>query len=255
MSESRDMNVGKPPVCLCRRSFLKYTGFGGVMMGTPSVLAQTSGGNSSPANRRGTQPSEAQIIKPKDAILQLMTGNQRFVGGLSKPRDFLAQTKALPFNQEPFAAVLICSDARVSPEVIFDTGLGELFVVGVAGNIVTPEGLASLEYAVDILGVSLIFVLGHTRCGSIETVIEAVKGERELPGHMGSLVRYIEPAYQKVLKHEGNLLNNTISANILLSIEQLPASSKIISRNLKEETLAIHGGLYDLHSGKVSLQA
>ena len=142
-----------------------------------------------------------------------------------------------------------CSDSRVPPEIIFDQGLGDLFVIRLAGNILDDAALGSLEYAVEHLGVKYIMVLGHERCGAVDA---AVKGG-EIPGHIGSLVKAIQPAVEKVKNLPGDLLDNAVRANVTMVVQQLKSSGPILEELVKKGDLAIAGARYDLDDGEVKI--
>jgi len=129
-----------------------------------------------------------------------MEGNARYVSGQLTERDFSAGRVARTQGQKPFAAILGCADSRVAPELAFDQGPGELFVVRVAGNFVTPDGLGSLEYGAAVLGTKVIMVLGHTSCGAIGATIGALQNGNTLPGHIAGLVTAMKPGIEAVVK-------------------------------------------------------
>ena len=133
-------------------------------------------------------------IAPEAALQRLLgTGNERFVANAPEQKDHSAGRAAMASAQYPIAAILSCADSRVSPELLFDQGPGDLFVVRLAGNFVNDDGLASLEYAVKILGVPLLMVLGHSNCGAVDAAIKVVKKGVELPGHLPELIDWISP--------------------------------------------------------------
>ena len=135
--------------------------------------------------------------------------------------------------QYPIAAILSCADSRVSPELLFDQGPGDLFVVRVAGNFVHDDGLASLEYAVKILGVPLLIVLGHTNCGAVDAAIKVVKEGAELPGHLPELIESIKPAVIAAQAgHPADLLATAIEENVKLNVKRLHADEPIVPRPL-----------------------
>jgi carbonic anhydrase len=152
-------------------------------------------------------------------------------------------------GQRPFAVIVSCSDSRVPPEIIFDQGIGNLFVVRCAGNIVDDAGLGSIEYAAEHLHVSLIVVLGHERCGAVEA---AVKGG-EAPGHIKSLVEAIRPAVEKVKGRPGDLAENAMRGNVKLVVDHLKASKPILEHLVHKGTLSVIGARYDLDDGHVIL--
>jgi len=156
---------------------------------------------------------------------------------------------ALGDGQAPFAAVLACADSRVPPEVLFDQGLGDLFVVRVAGNILNDQILGSLEYTALHLNTPLIVVLGHTSCGAIGAVASGV----ELEGHIASLAPAIQPAIDKVKGQEGDLTDNAAREVARMTAEQMQTSQPIMANLVKEGKVKIVPAFYDLTSGEVSL--
>jgi len=185
-----------------------------------------------------------------DALPRLLAGNHRYVTGtVAHPNQTAGRRRAVAGSQHPFAIILGCADSRVPPEVVFDQGLGDLFVVRVAGNIADPAALASIEYAAEHLGVELIVVLGHSRCGAVDA---AVKGG-EAPGHLSVLVDAIMPAVEKTRDQPGDRLNNAVKANALLVAEQLRTSDPVLSHLVQDGKLRVVAALYDLDSGKVDV--
>lgn len=202
---------------------------------------------------RSEQAIASPVLEPPNpdaALKRLMDGNQRFVKQKIKhPDQSKARMKEVAQAQHPFATVLSCADSRVAPEILFDEGIGDLFDIRVAGNIVIPEVLGSIEYAVAILGTPVLMVLGHERCGAVTA---AVQGER-LPGHMGSFVKAIKPAISKTKGQSGDPVDNAVVANVQYQIEKLKRSSTILSERSQDGKLKIVGGRYDLDSGEVIL--
>jgi carbonic anhydrase len=195
-------------------------------------------------------PKGPTSITGDQALAKLVAGNKRFVkSALLHPNQTAARRKAVAKGQTPFAIVLSCSDSRVPPEVAFDQGLGDLFVIRVAGNTVNNEGLGSIEYAVDHFGSPLIMVLGHQRCGAVDA---AVKGG-EAPGHIGSVVEPIKPAVEKTRGMPGDPVDNAVRANVELVVEQLKDSKPIISEAIRNGKLKVVGARYDLDSGRVEI--
>jgi carbonic anhydrase len=151
-------------------------------------------------------------------------------------------------------AVLSCSDSRVTPELAFDQGPGDVFVIRVAGNFVNDDGLASFEYAVHFLGVPLLMVLGHSNCGAVGAAIKVVTEHAELPGHLPELVKAIEPAVIAAHgRHPSDLLAVAIEENVRLSVKHLIEDVPVISDALAAKKIAIAGGVYDTATGKVNL--
>ncbi len=193
-----------------------------------------------------------------DAVLtRLVEGNERFVSGKTqrvgrKPEDFLADAK----GQAPMAIIVACADSRVSPELIFDQGVGDLFVVRVAGNVVGGAGpivKGSIEFAVAELGARLIMVLGHSKCGAVKAAIEHIEKEDQLPGAIGDLVKLIRPAVVEAKGKPGDKLENVTRANVMGGVKTLESLDPIVSKFVKSGELKIVGGTYQLSTGKVEL--
>jgi carbonic anhydrase len=187
-------------------------------------------------------------ISSDQALQQLMEGNQRYAASqLLHPHQSAERRTEVAQGQQPFAAVVGCSDSRVPPEIIFDRGLGDLFVTRLAGNLVDDLALGSLEYAVEHLGVCLIMVLGHKRCGAVAAAVEG----GEAPGHIGHLLRAIEPAVMQVKNQPGDLLDRAIKINIARIVGRLRSSRPILGKMIDEGQLKIVGAYYNLDNGKV----
>lgn len=186
--------------------------------------------------------------KPSDPLQRLVDGNQRFVAGQPEhPRQSPARRAELAESQAPFAVVLACADSRVAPEIVFDQGLGDLFVVRVAGNVIDNTALGSIEYAVEHLHAPLVVVLGHERCGAVTA---AVKGGHA-DGHIHSIVQAIEPAVQAAKSGPGDAVDNTIRANVRRVTMQLQHAEPILAELVKAGKVKVVGGRYDLDTGAV----
>ncbi|MGC2399871.1 MAG: carbonic anhydrase [Acidobacteriaceae bacterium] len=199
----------------------------------------------SPASERDAKTS------PDAALDELIAGNRRFISGrtMSHRRDLMILQQMME-KQEPFAAILSCADSRVPVEVVFDQTIGQLFVTRVAGNMVTPEILASLEYAAAVLGTHTILVMGHSRCGAITAAIQAGNaGGSPAPGRIGALFPYLEAA----VKQAAPDVDATVRANALLQAADLRRSSQLLSGLVEEGKLKIAAGYFDLGSGTVTL--
>jgi carbonic anhydrase len=193
-------------------------------------------------------------ISPAEALDRLMQGNARYVAGETECMDYSIGRAERAGAQYPIVAVLSCSDSRVSPELLFEQGPGDIFVVRVAGNFVNTDGLASMEYAVKILGVPLLMVLGHTNCGAISAAVKVVTERAELPGHLPELVESIEPAVISAhAKHPSDLVAATIDENVRLNVKRLIDDTPILADALAAKKIAISGGVYDIATGKVNL--
>lgn len=187
---------------------------------------------------------------PDVALQQLIEGNKRFTSAsLTHPHEDGEWRVSLGKGQAPFAAVLACADSRVPPEILFDQGLGDLFVVRVAGNIINDQLLGSLEYAAAHLNTPLVVVLGHTSCGAIG----AVANGAELEGHIASLAPAIQPAVDKVRDQEGDLTDNAAREVARMTAEELRNSQPIMADLVKQGKIKIVPAFYDLESGEVSL--
>lgn len=245
MNQNHSQNNGR----IGRRHFLNLTGTGGI------ALATASSGSAIWSLKPGhaiadEHQSSASTIDPEAALKRLMAGNQRFVQQKSKhPDQSKARLKEVAQAQHPFATILSCADSRVAPEILFDEGIGDLFDIRVAGNIVTPEVLGSIEYAVALLGSPVLMVLGHERCGAVTA---AVKEER-LPGQIGSFVKAIQPVVAQIKDKAGDPVDNAVTANVRYQIENLKQNSAILTQRLLDDKLKIVGGRYDLDTGEVTL--
>jgi carbonic anhydrase len=185
------------------------------------------------------------------SLEKLRAGNRRFVNGSRLfPNQSPAHRQALATGQHPFAAILGCADSRVPPETIFDEGLGDLFTVRVAGNIVDNASLGSLEYAVQHLDVPLVVVLGHSGCGAVQA---AMAGGQQ-PGRIATLVTAIQPALRGLIKSGETLdqaLTNAVRSNIALVVGQLRAATPILAPSIQKGTIMVVGAYYDLGTGVV----
>ncbi|QFR31925.1 carbonic anhydrase [Ancylobacter sp. TS-1] len=225
-------------------------------LGAGLGLASTAflGGFALPAFAQEALVPPPNAISPDEALKRLLDGNARYVANTPEQKDFSAGRAARTKAQYPFAGLVSCADSRVSPELAFDQGPGELFVVRVAGNFVNDDGLASLEYGVKFLGVPLIMVLGHTNCGAVDATIKVVKNNISLPGHLDDLVSHIKPAVEIALKEKpDNPLDAAIIENVRYNVTELKGATPIISESVESGKIKVVGGLYDLASGKISL--
>jgi carbonic anhydrase len=193
-------------------------------------------------------------IAPEAALERLMQGNARYAANAPEQRDFSAGRAARASAQYPIAAILSCADSRVSPELVFDQGPGDLFVVRLAGNFVDDDGLASLEYAVKFLGAPIVMVLGHTNCGAVAAAVKVVMERAVLPGHLPELIKSIEPAVIAAHdRHPSDLVAAAIEENVKLNVTRMKDDEPILSEALAAKKIAAVGGVYDIATGKVSL--
>jgi carbonic anhydrase len=188
-------------------------------------------------------------VAPAEALKRLKEGNLRFVRGQStKPRQDFSRIKEVAAAQFPFATVIGCSDSRVPNEIIFDQGLGDLFIVRTAGQVSTYASWGSVEFAEEVLGTKLIVVLGHTQCGAVNAAVKLP----EVPGHIITLINAIKPAVANAKKsHPHDLLDASIRENIRMQVEQLKALEPLLAKRVREGSLLIVGALYDLQTGQV----
>ena len=237
---------------LPRRGFLAALGWGSLAAGLTALgaplrtAAAASGGHAAPT------PG----LTPDEALKRLMAGNERYVARKARhPNQTAARRAEMTKGQHPFAIVLGCADSRVPPENVFDQGLGDLFVVRVAGNIADDAGIGSIEYAVEHLGVRLVLVLGHAECGAVAAALEAGEKGVAVPGYLGRVVQAILPAVHMVKDRPGDRLDHAVRANVGLAVGRLKASEPVLAAMAKEGKLAIVGGRYDLRSGRVEILA
>jgi len=193
-------------------------------------------------------------MSPAAVLKRLQDGNARYAANQPNEKDFSAGRAARATAQYPVAAILSCADSRVVPDLVFDQESGDLFVVRVAGNIVTTDLLASIEYGVEFLGALLIVVLGHSSCGAVDAAIKVMKEDAQLPGHLPDLIRAIKPAVVTAEKNpSGTLLDNAIVENVRRQVAALKRASPIIGRDYASNKIDIVGGVYDIATGKVTL--
>lgn len=188
-------------------------------------------------------------IFPEESLARLKEGNKRFVTGKSsKPRQDFSRIKEVSEGQYPFATIVGCSDSRVPNEIIFDQGLGDLFIVRTAGQVSSYASWGSIEFAEEILGTKLIVVLGHTKCGAVNAAVSLP----EVPGHIITLINAIKPAVEKAKKKEpSSLLDAAIRENIAMQVEQLKGLEPVLAKRVREGSIKIIGALYDLNSGEI----
>jgi carbonic anhydrase len=221
--------------------------------------------------------ADQPVVPPAEAISRLKDGNGRYTSGnqqhpheSSEERTYMATNSyenagmiflgmtapeaakrraELTKSQHPFAIVLGCADSRVPPETVFDQGLGDLFVIRVAGNVIDDHSLGSIEYAVDHLAVRLIVVLGHQRCGAVKAARETIAAKAEAPGHIQSLVTAIEPAVEATIKDD---LEATVKANVKNVVQALRSSTPVLKAKIDAGELKVVGAYYSLDTGTVA---
>ncbi|SDF74156.1 carbonic anhydrase [Sporomusa acidovorans] len=184
------------------------------------------------------------------ALEQLIAGNRRYVSEKYAKADIgIKKRSELAQGQEPFAIILGCSDSRIPPEIVFDQGLGQLFVVRTAGQVVDAVVLGSIEYAVEHLDVRLIVVMGHQDCGAVKAALESSQG----PWHIDSLIQSITPAVETAKNCAGELLPNAIKANIEQTVEKLQSASPLLKKAITTKGLQIVGAVQNISKGSVTL--
>jgi carbonic anhydrase len=227
---------------MSRRNVILMAATGALAASIPLALLQGEAANA----------QEVSSITPEDALKKLMEGNQRYI---QQKRTFPDQDRSriaeVAKGQHPFATILGCSDSRVASEIIFDQGLGDLFDIRVAGNFIDNVVLGNMEYAVLELGVPLLVILGHERCGAVKAALDG----KPVPGHISSLVAAIKPAVYATKGQPGDPWDNAVRANVKMTVNKLKALSPILAKAVKAGTLKVVGARYDLESGAVEIIA
>lgn len=191
---------------------------------------------------------------PDEALSMLIAGNERYVAGQVTPANYsVARTASVP-PHEPMAAILGCGDARVGAELIFDRGPGDLFMVRVAGNVLSDDGLASMEFAVELLGTPLLMVLGHTHCGAVTSAVKVVQEGIDLPGRMFVLIDALEPSVLYAGKNDpDDLVTAAIEENVRRQVRRLRTISPVINAARATGRVKIVGAIYDMDTGRARL--
>ena len=192
---------------------------------------------------------DSAYADPRIGIKKLMGGNKRFIEGKTiKPRQDMNTIKSLEKGQQPFATIVGCSDSRVPNEMIFDQGLGDLFIIRTAGQVSAAASYGSMEFAVLKLKTKLIVVLGHTECGAVAAAVERPE---DVPGHIVTLINEIKPAVAKCAHLPGNPVNNAVRQNVIDQVNSLRDLDPILHKKYKNGEILIVGAVYDIHTGKV----
>jgi len=234
-----------------RRNLLKLAGVGGVGLAASAAGGFLWGAQEAVAvTLQLAQAQDKPQPVPANAALQrIMEGNKRFVADKRQNLPSKLRLQETATAQYPFASVLGCADSRVPVEIVMDQGLGDLFVVRLAGNVASQTAIGSLEYSTAVLGTQLIMVVGHERCGAVAA---AVKGDL-LPGRIGIFVEEIRPAARLARGKAGDAVDNAVVANVRYQVEKLKESSTILSNLMQEGKLKIVGGRYDLDTGELTI--
>jgi len=222
-----------------------------------SAQTSTSGAGQTSTSLPGTTavpaPTTPRPSDPAQAFEALQAGNERYATGAPlHPNQGVELRKSFADSQDPFIAVLACADSRVIPEIIFDQGISDIFDVRVAGNIADPASVASLVYAVEVLGVDLITVMGHSNCGAVKAAIDVQSGKMPA-GEFAPLTDAIEPAVAvaQPTSNKGDQLQKTIDANAKVQVDALVAASPALTAAVKEGRLLVVPSVYDLETGRV----
>ena len=189
-----------------------------------------------------------------DAIQRLLQGNERFVAGHGTA--YTGFRADLTEGQTPFAVIVGCSDSRVPAEIVFDVGLGDLFVVRVAGNIVAPSQIGSVEFAVSQFGTQLVLVVGHTRCGAIRATLRTLEGHDADTRNIASITERIAPTIRDVAAHETDetaRFNACVAANVRASVSHLRYGSQMLEEFMLAKRVAIVGAVYSVETGVVRI--
>jgi carbonic anhydrase len=201
--------------------------------------------------RAVTAAGNEPTMPPAESLKILLDGNQRFVAGkLEHPNQTPERRTEVAKGQHPFAAVLACSDSRTPPEIIFDRGLGDIFTVRVAGNVADKVVIESLDYSVKHLGVRVVMVLGHRRCGAVIAAVEGHEGTADQD--VGPMLTELRPAVAESKNMPGDPVENAVRENVLLVMKNLESSAEL-SAMVKSGALKIVGGIYDLDTGKIEM--
>jgi len=232
---------------LTRRTFLHFTGYGAFGAATGAAASAVV-----PAPSHASSAATTELT-PDQALALLKEGNRAFSEGRpTRPAQDRARRQEIARGQAPFAVLVTCSDSRVAPELLFDRGLGELFIVRNAGNTIDTVAMGSIEYAVAHLGVPLIVVLGHERCGAVQAAIEVVKHNADLPGSIGQMVEPIIPAVLKSQDEPGDPVDNAVRENVRRTVTHLRTSAEpMLLQPQQAGKLRVVGASYDLDNGAV----
>lgn len=207
-----------------------------------------------PAPGAGLTEAPGPVTDPGEALRRLMEGNQRWVSfARTHPNQTRERREAGAQGQQPFASVAGCIDSRVAPEMVFDRGIGDLLVARTAGQVIDKAVLGSLEYGAEELHIPLIMVLGHEKCGAVAATIDVIEKNASVPEGIATLVNAIKPAVEQAHGQPGDLLKNSVIANVKLEVASLKASKPVLADLVDRGKLRIVGGYYNLGTGVVDL--
>lgn len=234
---------------IARRNILKL---GALALGT-SVVSKATASQANSDNKPETILAFEQLgedATPDQVLAELLAGNKRFIDNQTEaPNQNYNRLQEVATGQKPLVSIMSCSDSRVPLAIVFDRGLGDLFVVRDAGNIATPEEIGSLEYGAFVLGTPIVMVLGHEKCGAVQAALDG----SPLPGQIGSIVAAIQPAIDRANQEDSEeFYIETIKRNVMLQAEKLQASP-LLNDLVEQGKLKIVGAYYSLKTGEVSL--
>jgi carbonic anhydrase len=216
------------------------------------ALCPLGAGEVAPAATHAAAPAEhaEEAVTPAQALQRLVDGNTRFVSGHpDHPNQTLARRVEVAAGQKPFAVIVTCSDSRVAPELYFDQGVGDIFVVRVAGHVLNDHVLGSIEYAIEHLHASVVVVVGHEKCGAVAAALSADRGE----GKIGTLLDAIRPAVRDTRNQAGDKTENAVRGHARRTAKLIPAASPIVKNAVMAGHVKVFAARYDLVSGKVEL--
>jgi carbonic anhydrase len=229
-----------------REAFLERTGLGLAAL-TATTLSPAAAVAATPANKLPVAAKSSA-----EALELLQAGNVRFVTDAPMTEPLTPLVAELASGQAPFAIILGCSDSRVPLETIFDQPPGNVFAVRIAGNFLNADNFGSIEYAVAVLKAKLIVVLGHSKCGAVAAAVAFVKDGTTQPGHIQDLVVALAPAADATRGSSGDWVANAVKENVHRNVIAMTAGSTIVEDAVKAGELEVRGGIYDLHTGKVT---
>ena len=237
------------------REHIRRVGRRRALLGGAAAASSLAAGAAAGHSPAGALPvTEPAVTDAAAALDRLLEGNRRFRTGRPRhPHQSPGRRREVAAGQSPFAVVVGCADSRVSPEVVFDQGLGDLFDVRVAGNVLDDLVLGSVEFAVEELDPVVLVVLGHERCGAVTATVDAIESGATPPGHLGAIVDRLRPVVEPILHEPGDPVDNGVVANVRAVVAQATAGSEIVAHAAGTGALTVVGARYDLDSGRVTL--
>jgi len=192
----------------------------------------------------------------EEALRLLLEGQQRYLSGQSLHQHQETGWRAtLAYSQHPFGLILGCADSRVPPEILFDQGLGDLFVIRTAGHVLDNAVFGTVEYGLEELNIPLVMVMGHERCGAVQAAVKSMDTGSVIPGHLGELVAAITPAVEQVKDQPGNIVDNAVRAHVRLVMRQLQVEVPLLAQRIRDDRATIVGARHDLDTGEIELLA